>query len=114
MADVQNWSTIERVVLRKGVSRRVFSGKKSMMVLNEIAPGTTPPNTHSHPHEQLVYIVQGEGNFVLGDETLAMKAGDLLVVPPNVPHTFKNTGSQACLNLDIFSPIRDDYLPPQK
>jgi quercetin dioxygenase-like cupin family protein len=113
MAAAQNWSNIDKVVVRTGVSRRVFSGKNSMMALNEIAPGTTP-NAHSHPHEQLVYIVQGECDFMVGDKIFALKAGGLVVVPPGVSHSLKNTGSETCLNLDVFSPIRDDYLTTQK
>ena len=113
MAEVKNWSAIEKVVVRGGVTRRIFSGKNSMLALNEIAPGTTP-SLHSHPHEQLVYIVEGDVDFVVGDQVLAMKAGDMVVVPPNVPHSLKNKGAKTCLNLDVFSPIRDDYLPAQK
>lgn len=113
MAAVENWSTIEKVVVRTGVSRRVFSGKNSMLALNEIAPGTTP-SLHSHPHEQLVYIVEGDVDFVVGDQVLAMKTGDMVVVPPNVPHSLKNKGAKACLNLDVFSPVREDYLPARK
>lgn len=113
MAAVQNWSSIEKVVVRKGITRQVFSGKNSMLALNEIAPGTTP-NLHSHPHEQLVYIVDGDVDFVVGDQVLPMKTGDMVVVPSNVPHSLKNKGAKACLNLDVFSPIRDEYLPPQK
>jgi quercetin dioxygenase-like cupin family protein len=113
MAAVQNWSTIEKVVVRQGITRRVFSGNNSMLALNEIAPGTTP-NLHSHPHEQLVYIVEGDVDFVVGDQVFAMKPGDMVVVPPNVPHSLKNKGSKPCLNLDVFSPIRDEYLSRQK
>jgi quercetin dioxygenase-like cupin family protein len=39
-----------------------------------------------------------------------LKAGDLLLVPPNVPHSMKVIGNETVLNLDVFSPAREDYL----
>src|SRR5208283_2929557 len=98
-----NWDRLPGVVARPGVIRKVFTGKNSMMTLNEIKPGTIP-NLHSHPHEQITYIVSGAGEFVLGDQVLTLKAGDLLLVPPNVPHSLKVIGEETVLNLDVFSP----------
>jgi quercetin dioxygenase-like cupin family protein len=109
MAVQANWDTLPGVAPRKGVIRKVFSGKNSMMTLNEIKAGTTP-NLHSHPHEQLTYILSGEAEFVLGKEVLRLKAGDLLLVPPNVPHSLKVIGNETVLNMDVFSPVREDYL----
>jgi len=104
-----NWETLPGVVARPGVIRKVFGGKNSTMTLNELKPGTLP-NLHSHPHEQITYILQGEGESVLGDEVMNLKAGDLLLVPPNVPHSMKVIGNETVLNLDVFSPAREDYL----
>lgn len=109
MFNQANWDTIPRVISRDGVTRRVFSGKNSMMVLNEIYPSAYPA-LHHHPHEQLTYILQGESEFVIGDEVLQLKPGDVVLVPPNVPHSSKTTSAEPVLNLDIFSPIREDYL----
>jgi len=109
MLNKANWNTIPRVKARDGVTRRVFSGKNSMMVLNEIYPSAHPA-LHHHPHEQLTYILEGESEFVIGDEVLQLKAGDVVLVPPNVPHSSKTTSAEPVLNLDIFSPIREDYL----
>ena len=109
MAIQGNWDSLQRVVVRQGVSRKVFSGKNSTMVLNEIEPGTIP-RLHSHPHEQLLYIMSGTAEIVLGDEVLNLKAGDILLVPPDITHSLKALGNETVLNLDVFSPIREDYL----
>ncbi len=109
MATRANWNTLPRVQARSSVTRRVFSGHNSMMVLNELMPGSRP-NLHQHPHEQLVYIIEGTCRFVLGDETFDMQAGDVLLIPPDVPHSLEVTSSTPVLNLDVFSPIREDYL----
>jgi quercetin dioxygenase-like cupin family protein len=111
MAMTANWTKISRVQARGGVTRRVFSGKKSMMVLNEIMPSAKPA-LHDHPHEQLTYIIEGTCRFVIGDEVVEMAPGDLILIPPNVRHSLEVTGKKAVLNLDVFSPIREDYLLP--
>ena len=110
MAVRDNWENISKVEARSGVTRRVFSGKNSMMVLNELAP-LAKPSLHHHPHEQLTYIVEGSARFVLGDEVIEMAEGDVILIPPNIPHSLEVTSDKPVLNLDVFSPIREDYLP---
>ena len=112
MAVKANWNDLPRVQVRSSVNRRVFSGKNSMMVLNELMPGSRP-SLHHHPHEQMVYIVEGTCRFVLGDETLDLEAGDVVLIPPDVPHSLEVTSDIPVLNLDVFSPIREDYLAPR-
>ena len=82
-AKLYNWDTIEGEEVRPGVSRKGFRGDQFMMVMNTLEPGMEV-NPHSHPFEQAVYIVQGKVRFHVGDEPV--------------------------LNLDIFAPLRDDYM----
>lgn len=110
MATVANWSKLKRVSVRDGVNRRVFSGERSMMVLNELMPSAKPA-LHQHFHEQLTYIIEGSCRFVIGDEVVDMVAGDLILIPPNTPHSLEVTSDKPVLNLDVFSPIREEYLP---
>ncbi|MGA2989513.1 MAG: cupin domain-containing protein [Candidatus Korobacteraceae bacterium] len=109
MAVLGNWSTLPGTVPTEGVLRKVFTGKKVMMVLNEIKPGTQV-NPHSHSHEQLLYIVSGSAEVVLGEEVLTMKAGDLMLVPPDVSHSLQVISKESVLNIDVFSPIREDFI----
>ena len=109
MATTANWAKLKRVPVRDGVTRRVFSGQKSMMVLNELMPSAKPA-LHQHPHEQLTYIIEGTCRFVIGEEVVDMAAGDIILINPDTPHSLEVTGDGPVLNLDVFSPIRDDYL----
>ena len=109
MTTKANWERISEFHARSGVTRRVFSGEKSMMVLNELMPSAKPA-LHQHPHEQLTYIIEGSARFVIGDEVVDLVEGDLILIPPNVPHSLEVTSSRPVLNLDVFSPIREDYL----
>jgi quercetin dioxygenase-like cupin family protein len=73
-----------------------------------LSPGHEP-RPHTHPHEQIVYIVSGHGTFTVGDETVDVRQGDLLVVPSGEPHYAVAGGSEPMVDLSIFNPRRDDY-----
>jgi len=109
MAKMSNFDAIKRIFPRAGVNRRAFSGENCMLVVNEIECSAQPA-LHSHPHEQLTYILEGECQFILGEESIHMGAGDVILVPPNVPHTLRPLGKKTIVNIDVFSPIREDYL----
>lgn len=65
---------------------------------------------HSHPHLQVVYMLEGEGVFHVGDETTTMKAGDVVQVDSNVPHTF-DSFTKDSIWLEFFTPEREDFMP---
>jgi quercetin dioxygenase-like cupin family protein len=108
-AKLYNWDTIEGEEVRPGVSRKGFRGDQFMMVMNTLEPGMEI-NPHSHPFEQAVYIVQGKVRFHVGDEVLEGGPGSLIRIPPNVEHYAEPFGDEPVLNLDIFAPIREDYM----
>lgn len=63
---------------------------------------------HDHPHEQIVYVLEGEMDFTLGEDTKRVRAGDSVYVPSGLRH-----GAVAITDarlLDIFTPQREDFL----
>ena len=94
--------------MRKGVSRSGFRGDDVLLVMNKIEPGMDI-NPHSHPFEQVVYIVEGRVRFHVGDEVVEAGPGSLIRIPPDVMHYAEPIGDEPALNLDVFAPIRDDY-----
>lgn len=44
------------------------------------------PNMHYHDHYEIYYVLTGERNHFVGDKLLKMEQGDLVAVPPSVPH----------------------------
>jgi len=109
-----DWEALEWTTLRKGVERKAFSGAGSTLALHRLWPGHEL-SPHAHPHEQVVYILAGEVDFHVGDEVVRLKAGGLLVVPPNVTHYAEIVGTEPVLNLDVFTPARPEVVPdPQK
>lgn len=107
-ARVYSWDTMPKESVRPGVSRVGFRGDDTLMVMNWLDPGMEV-NPHSHPFEQLVYIIQGRMRFIIDDEELEIGAGSVVRIPPGVEHCGEPIGDEQVMNLDVFSPIRDDY-----
>lgn len=103
-----NWETLSWTPVREGIERKTFGGDGATVALNRLWPGHEV-NPHSHPHEQIVYILQGTADFCIGTETLRLGPGQLAVVPPNVTHYARQVGEEPVLNLDIFTPARPEY-----
>ncbi len=111
--DPVNWEEMEWEIVRPGVRRKVFHAKGCTVVLNAIEPGNQP-KPHSHPHEQIVCILQGEGDFTVDSKAFKLTSGSLLAIPPNVEHFIRVVGHDTCMNLDIFVPRRGDYVQSKK
>ena len=104
----RNWNELDRETVRPGVSRAGFRGDDVMRVMNWLQPGMeTRP--HSHPCEQIGYVVKGRMRFVIADEEIEVGAGGLVRIPPDVMHYGEPIGDEEVLNLDVFAPLREDY-----
>jgi quercetin dioxygenase-like cupin family protein len=90
-----------------GVVRRAVYLEHTMMTFFEFEPGAVIPE-HSHPHEQITYVVQGAMEFRLGDETRVLRAGEGACCPPHVPHSAVIL-DEPTVALDGWYPPREDY-----
>jgi quercetin dioxygenase-like cupin family protein len=95
-----------------GAGRRRFSVHTDnlMMVIFDFGdgPAKEPDPLHSHPHEQISYIVSGRVIYYLGDEQKTLEAGDLVTIPANVPHAIQALTPKVRL-VDAFTPVREDF-----
>ena len=73
----------------------------------EITPGQ-PLQEHSHAHEQIVNMLEGSFELRVDGVPHTLSPGDVFVIPPNVPHS--GVAHTLCKILDVFSPVREDYL----
>ena len=105
---VGSFDELHAIQARPGVIRRVFSGENATLAFTTLDPGHAP-NPHSHPHEQIVYILAGRARFVVGDEEVTVGPGELLVVPPGVEHWAETVSDEPVVDLSIFSPRCDEY-----
>jgi quercetin dioxygenase-like cupin family protein len=104
-----DWNKMPWQKVRDGVERKSFTGEGGTLALHRLMPGHEP-RPHSHPHEQIVYILAGQIDFFIGDEVQRLGPGGLLVVPPNVMHHGIVVGDEPVLNLDVFTPKRPEYV----
>ena len=104
-------SEVKAEVIAQGRKRYLAYTDHLMMVVLDCHDGPTslPDPLHSHPHEQISYVVAGEINLILGNETTRLGAGDIFTVEPNVPHAIQLLTKNVRL-VDTFTPIRKDFL----
>jgi quercetin dioxygenase-like cupin family protein len=90
-----------------GVRARTFWGENLLLALVDLEANTVLP-THSHPHEQSTYVLEGELEFDVAGESRTVKPGNVIVIPGDAEHTVK-VGAQPARVLDVFSPVREDF-----
>ena len=86
---------------------RTFWGEQMLLSLIEVDANSEVPR-HTHPHEQVGIIVEGELEMGIDGEVKLLKPGDMYIIPGNVEHYAKAYEVKA-LALDIFSPVREEF-----
>jgi quercetin dioxygenase-like cupin family protein len=90
-----------------GVNIFTTAGEGMMLSLVEFAAGAEVLE-HSHPHEQMGMLLEGELEFIIGGERRIVRPGEMWCIPGGVPHSAK-AGDQPVRALDVFHPVREDY-----
>ncbi|MEA3345170.1 MAG: cupin domain-containing protein [Chloroflexota bacterium] len=100
-------SEVEPVEMLPGIQRRTLAdGERLMITQVLISQGTELP-AHSHPHEQISYIVSGELEMRVGDQSYHLRPGDSLLLPSGMEHSA--LALQDVVVIDTFSPPREEY-----
>jgi quercetin dioxygenase-like cupin family protein len=91
-----------------GITRRtVAQGKTMYQMLATLAAGSQMP-PHSHPHEQIVHILEGRMRLIVNNVPHELSTGDSFYLASNISHGVETL--TATRVLDTFSPPREDYL----
>jgi quercetin dioxygenase-like cupin family protein len=69
----------------------------------------SPLPVHSHPHEQILSVEEGEFELTVDGKAFRMKAGDVYVIPGDAPHSGRSITD--CRIIDVWHPPRLDYNP---
>ena len=107
---LHRWDEMPKQRVTDVIDRRLVTGERMMLAHVYLKKGAVVPR-HSHDNEQLTYILEGSLRFSIGDdgaEQLVLRAGEVLVIPPNVPHEAE--ALEDTLDVDVFSPPRQDWL----
>jgi len=90
-----------------GLTRRTLAEGKSMMSCEFTFDAHVTVPIHSHPHEQVGYIVEGRVEMSIDGEKFELRKGDTYAAPPNVPHGAYTL--EPAVIVDTFCPPREEY-----
>ena len=97
--------------IKEGVERRMVNLEKLMIALIDLhdGPKNKPDPPHSHPHEQITYVAEGEILVVAGEASAKLGPGDMFAIPSGEPHAIQQLTEHVRL-VDCFTPLREDFL----
>lgn len=97
---------LEKKELIPGFTGRFVHTSHMTFACWDIEAGAELPE-HSHPHEQVVNMIEGEFELVIDGERKICYPGSMAVIPPDAVHSGRAV--TRCRILDVFYPVREDY-----
>jgi len=101
------WNSVELEQLNPLLQRQFIVGRDIMIARVLLKKGCVVPQ-HRHVNEQVTYILEGALKFTIDGRAIVVHAGEVLTIPPNMPHA-----AEALLDtvdLDVFNPPRADWI----
>ena len=83
-------------------------GRNTLMAEYRMKTGSQLP-AHQHPHEQTGYMIAGELELTIGDQTQRVGPGDSWCIPGDTVHSAEVVAE--AIAVEVFSPVREDFLP---
>jgi quercetin dioxygenase-like cupin family protein len=105
-ASVHRWESIELEKVTEMVTRKVITGTRQLIQVY-LKKGALVP-VHAHTVEQMIYVLQGALRTLVGGEEITVREGEVLHIPSSVEHQAE--ALEDTFELDVFSPIRHDWL----
>lgn len=108
---VYNLEDIPPYNVRRGLDLHIFRGLDILLSTATIEPeAELETDPHSHPWEQLTFIVQGSVYYNVDGDRFHVSEGDMFFIPPGAEHYAEQDPEtdETLINLDVF-PLREDY-----
>jgi quercetin dioxygenase-like cupin family protein len=105
--DEFNWNTVPLENLSPLVSRRVIHTQHMTIAKLTLKKGAVVP-LHHHENEQITMMESGALRFEMGGRNIVVRTGDVLPIPPNLPHMVE--ALEDTLATDVFTPPREDWI----
>jgi quercetin dioxygenase-like cupin family protein len=102
LSEQDSVEAVEKVYLTQ-----LATGERTSIQSFEIEPGAIVPE-HSHQHEQIGFVYEGELTFFTNDSEIQVGPGDSFSIPSNEPHAAENRGEIPVRGVDVFSPPRPE------
>jgi quercetin dioxygenase-like cupin family protein len=104
---VHDWSKIEKESLNPSLARQVVHTSQLTIARIHLSRGAVVPE-HSHANEQVTTLLEGSIKFVYPGGEIALRPGETLEIPSNLPHRVE--ALEDSVALDVFAPRRDDWI----
>ncbi len=101
------WNSVAVESLSPLLGRQLVVWQNIMLARVLLKKGCVVPE-HSHPNEQVTYILEGALKFWIDGREILVNAGETLTIPPNMPH--KAEAVEDTVDLDVFYPPRADWM----
>jgi quercetin dioxygenase-like cupin family protein len=101
------WDQVAKEQMDPRSTRQAIHGKNMTVARFEISKGGGVP-THHHPNEQISLVQSGRVKFILDGAEWIVGAGEVLEIPPNVPHS--GEALEDAVVVELFSPPREDWI----
>ena len=101
------WKAMEQEQMNPGFGRKAIHGANLTIARLELKRGCKVPE-HSHVNEQVSMVESGLLKFFIGGKEQMVGAGEVLVIPPHLPHGVEVMEDSVVV--DVFSPLREDWL----
>jgi quercetin dioxygenase-like cupin family protein len=101
------WSSVALENLNPLLRRQLVVGQNIMLARVLLKKGCVVPE-HSHPNEQVTYILEGALKFWIDGKEILIRSGETLTIPPNMSH--KAEALEDTVDLDVFYPPRADWM----
>jgi quercetin dioxygenase-like cupin family protein len=105
---VHRWTDLSIPSSIPGAATRLLPGQQLAAIHASLGPGTQVPY-QSHPTEQLVHMLSGTLRIWIADEIHDVGPGDVVLIPPNVPHRGEALGPENAEYLEVLSPVEERY-----
>jgi mannose-6-phosphate isomerase-like protein (cupin superfamily) len=97
-------------IVENQLARAGFRSDNCLLSVNFVEPSLARQAPHQHPFDQITFVIQGEMMFEMNGSAQKMSPGDMAHIPANVPHTAWSVTDMQLIVLDVFAPVREDYL----
>lgn len=107
ISGIVSLSSVKTTQPESGLSRQVLAFNPEMMLVRHEMHAGWRGARHSHPHQQMVYVIRGHIHFVCGADSFDAYTGDSFIVPGDMEHEASAVTESEVL--DFFVPYREDY-----
>ena len=97
---------IDSKEIMPGYHGKLIHAQNMSLTFWKVEKGAKVPE-HAHMNEQVMQVLEGKFEFTLDGNTNTYEPGDLVIIPPNVPHSGR--ALTPCKLMDVFSPTREEY-----